>query len=429
MSRRTLQAYRFLYGIPVVYPICLLSATASAAAFFADPAMRAAFAAAFFSSVLLTAAVALRHLGKMRLAGQGWTLHRVVPVYLGKLELPQLLRGYVRIEFGDRIAIASPEVNKLLNAKPLPFEFDGRYRLPEDLRRTAPFVLKDAFTSGKEIFNAPKIRLATDITTRSFDGEPLRLQKTDYFSGLASNDMVGVEIRKGDKRIFDGKTIVTDNVSLFSLARSPASNHIGVSVLAFTSDGHLLMTASSLRSMQNTGQTTPSASGALAPEDFSDAGERGLQFAIAAAAKRELREEFDLDPSDEIEVRLTGYARLLGRGGKPEFYAVASINRPLRSFHVAESERGLIDAVRTIAVRTNDLSDFTEELERMIEEGKHSLSPALYMSLFFLRAWIQGNPGLFQRLLAEAAAKSTHETSVVIPFPFARQKGRDRDDR
>jgi hypothetical protein len=72
----------------------------------------------------------------------------------------------------------------------------------------------------------------------------------------------------------------------------------------------------------------PSGSGSLEPRDLRtpDGGpRRSLHTAVRAGMERELCEESGLRPQDVRTTKLTGFARWMERGAKPEFFGVTEL--------------------------------------------------------------------------------------------------------
>ncbi len=372
LNKPLFQRYHYFYGFPWVYRLTIVGVPLALAGLAEAPGKRIYFIIWAGLHLVMAALLFFHHQRELQLSGFAFKQVKVLPDYLLHLRLPSELAGYSMIRFGERAAIANKEINSLLNAKPLAYELtNSRYRLPAFLRKVAPVVMREANRSGKELFNDPKLRLNQDLSTANFTGKAVEIEKTDYFSTLLSNDLTSFSLRKGSSKesVLEGSSVVANDGIIYPLAESPCSNHIGISIMAFSSDGHLIMTTASARQAQNSGLVTPSATGAIAPEDFAHTGPQGvssgLQWPLQAAAERELRKEFSLAPEVPIQVRLTGYARFLNRGGKPEFYAVATIGQELLAFQVGASESTLIDSIKTLGAK--EYADTIPELQRMID--------------------------------------------------------------
>ena len=68
-----------------------------------------------------------------------------------------------------------------------------------------------------------------------------------------------------------------------------------------------------------------------------------LQDLIRAAAVRELAEETGLPPDDIAWIKVVGYGRLTERGGLPQFFFLARLQRSLAGLRITRSERSLVD--------------------------------------------------------------------------------------
>lgn len=397
------QDYRFLFPSRKIYVVALIGIPAGIA--YGLSQHRWAETVSILALFLLLPALVLgADVWQMRHSGRGLIRVEAVSKLFESLGLSGVQAGYARISFGGRYAISNPKVNSMLNAKPIPFVLERKpYRLPDSVRRLAPFLLRGARSGGKIIFNEPKLRLATDLTPDLIEsGAPVSLQRTDYFSSLLTNDLTTVRVKNQEGDIvLSGSDLVCSAQVAFDLANSPCSNHLGVSALAFTSDGRLVLTQTSKRSAQNAGQLTPAASGSVSPDDLKGLRNPTLQLLAAAAIERELREEIGLvdRPDVTINTRLVGFARFLNRGGKPELYGVSVISAPLAELKIEEEERDLVDKIRVVSMSGDDLEAITVAVSNLLEHGKGTLSAALYLNLTFFASALRTNRPLMSKLL------------------------------
>lgn len=214
------------------------------------------------------------------------------------------------------------------------------YSLPAEL---TPW--RDAFLirSAKEssIFNRTTVGLASDVAR---DG--VVLQESSYFDYLSSNDLARFRAgRRGDPAYRAGWRLYVDRFSrLRGFADSWLANGIGVSTLAITRDGKLVVQVQSGRNHSSKSAAAPSGSGGLEPIDVVGT----LNDAAIRGANRELCEEVGVRP-DEIDTSiLLGFWRWVSKGAKPEFSSLTLLNadshelarRPLpRQGRVYVSER------------------------------------------------------------------------------------------
>lgn len=133
--------------------------------------------------------------------------------------------------------------------------------------------------------------------------------------------------------------MMSNNGTILDLNESICSNHIGISILAFTRDGKIIITTQTGDSAQSANLLAPSGSGSA---DFKDLGNKSITFHdfIINAMERELLEECGLDESMTgfVSSHVIGFARLLHRGGKPEFFGVSFINESSDFLKVTDKE-------------------------------------------------------------------------------------------
>lgn len=90
------------------------------------------------------------------------------------------------------------------------------------------------------------------------------------------------------------------------------SDHIGISTLAVTTDGYVIILHQNDKALTSTDRLTPSGSGSV---DFSDLRpDSDFRETLKAAAERELREETNLPAGRIGHTEVIGFYRDLGRG-------------------------------------------------------------------------------------------------------------------
>ena len=150
-------------------------------------------------------------------------------------------------------------------------------------------VVAKKMAEGKSIFNSNLVRLRSDILLSTFapfnsekyDGENRKniytsfskklivLEKTDYEANITTNDLIYSRIFQcdySDSYCGKDKTVDSRN-TLYDLKDSPASNIIGVTTFAITSDGYLLLNLQGAMNDVNNECYVPSGSGS---SDFGD---------------------------------------------------------------------------------------------------------------------------------------------------------------
>lgn len=184
-----------------------------------------------------------------------------------------------------------------------------------------------AFSKEKSrVFNSPKLRLKNDLVAGT---RLVELQPTQYYSYLATNDAAKLTLtNKHAAMKVRGDKFCVNNEKMLSLAKSQCSNHIGGNMLAFTSDGYLLLHQQTDDNHVHSGDLAPSCAGSLDLGDFG-ANVEVLSEVIIPGTLRELFEEGHVREDEVASANLMGYAVCVNRGYKPDFHAVAKLSLSL----------------------------------------------------------------------------------------------------
>jgi hypothetical protein len=313
-------------------------------------------------------------------------------------------KDYQFIDLNSHRALWSPGLNRLLATRPLPDFIMEKERFKID--KTAELIAPSAFINkkGAILFNDKKIRLKSDLSVDLFNsGESIVLQPTDYFSGLCTNEMTCRQVllkKNPNNDVYDGLSFFSDNDIILDLQQSKCSNHIGVSTLAFTHDGFMIITAQSHEAAIFAQQLMTSGSGSLDLNDFLVSPKRFIIF----GTERELREECfaagDLEDDNNIHIRtlLVGFARNLNRGGKPEFFGVSFINAPFESLGVSKNKEAFTSFNRGIRI---DRKNLLKSVRDYRIEHQNELSFHLFINFIFLENSLESDPWLFEKFFAK----------------------------
>lgn len=329
------------------------------------------------------------------------------------LRLSDTYAGYRTLAFRDHTAIYSPAVNGLLRDHPIKYKFDAHYfRMKPAARLVAPVALKKAFATSAYIFNSPKVRLRYDPTEQAImSGKVAELQETDYFTELCTNAMVDWQVlSKADNSLrFDGLDLMANNGTILDLedAECGCCNLIGVSTIAFTRDGYLIIPIQGDHTQKNSGYLAPSGSGSADLADL-DGTSGSLPEFIRRATERELREECGISDSKcTIRTELIGFCRVLDRGGLPEFFSVSFIDADHADLHVPEPEFPYIAHIDRRRISRESVSMVLDEVRRYRTGSQvHSFSLQLYLNLMFLEDYLASAPVAFADLLASPTRPS-----------------------
>lgn len=199
------------------------------------------------------------------------------------------------------------------------------YRLPPELQDAKARIIGRFRANGEDVVDAPALALDYDVPrldSVTHAGQ-LRLLRASYFDFKCSADLAGSRLvnRSGATLIELAPYLLDTAGVLRDPARTRLANVVGVSTLAVTSDGAVLLVRQSPRNAASRDRLAPSGSGSLEPRDWRE-GQTLAQLAIAGA-ERELREESLIRPEEIAETVVVGWGRWLERGGKPEFFCVS----------------------------------------------------------------------------------------------------------
>jgi len=299
-----------------------------------------------------------------------------------------------------------------------------RWRLPLISREIMPTVIKElpAYSAGK-LANEMKIRLAADLLPPpASDNWPVQLQRTDYLSDLVTGHITGIKVRdKSGNDIFDGFVNAYKwsggRPLLKLMAQSGCSNQVGVSGMAlgvseFKTEsgamqlhGPLYFVGQSMHNLASPGLLAPSGSGSLDWTDVSD----GRDDFIGFGMWREMLEETwagdwrSLTERGHLGTVITGYARMLHRGGKPEFYGLMVMPRDENEHDIDESETPF--AAESMAERVYPLTAarLIEVQRQFMQLRRAKLSHPLFMCLTLLIDYLADEPEHFAALVENSA--------------------------
>ena len=278
-------------------------------------------------------------------------------VNLDQIRLSDRYAGFSAFVAAGGAAVRSPALDLALwDGLDRRFSLDERlWELPRLPSRLLPSIMSQRQRTTDIVFDAKKVSLRTDLTVAALapHAPRIHLQHTTYFRGEVTNELTGRIVTELDTgvTVYDGISMVVTDGVLRDLEESQLSNHIGGSSLAFTSDGSLIVTRQSAESAKEPNNLAPSGSGSADLADARDCttiGELALR-----SINRELTEECGVG-EEMIASRLCGYARILQRGGKPDFFAISRMSKPASALRVRSHERAFVDSHQVVPVDLED---------------------------------------------------------------------------
>ena len=292
----------------------------------------------------------------------------------------------------------------------------GRYRpwrLPPVVEEMLlmPLVLI-AQKSNHHLTNGSKVRLCYDPVIRPDGAVSITVEKTDYLSDLATAQISGSVITDIQGRvIYNGRDyFVGSGNRLRTCEKSACSNQLGGSVLLMLLDqgtdqratsGKIVITGQGTGNLQSPGLLAPSGSGSFDWDDFVGSG-RGNVHPVAYGMLRELLQEtcrIDIATLRTVDLGirffLTGYGRMLHRGGKPEFYGVACMNMNyLERIGAWKSEKPFVSSHHMMEMKSMDPRSVLDALEKFSSENAATLSHPLWMGIELFKTYLEAQENL-----------------------------------
>jgi hypothetical protein len=322
---------------------------------------------------------------------------------LAKKALPP--EGFQKAALGKNWYVTSEEINLTLDRAANPIIL-----LPNKFEAPAEILdyLEQSIVRHAPDYNEDKVGLRTDITLVLLNKNNLvQVQHSDYFRGLATNEMADKKIERCDdnKRRrqewttgFTMSNLVFDERELRSLNGSRLANNIGVTSLLITTDHHVVLQDQGSQSVVDPGRTNLGSSGSLDLEDIYDkaqsrsSGLRTLQGALRHGMEREAEEETSaaVGPGKSSTV-LTGYARYLHRGGKPEFFGITRTASHFDALEPQPSELKFVHRIDELAFEPTPagLIEVIEKLIGRCEAKPDQFSPSMTVGLRLARSYVQ----------------------------------------
>ncbi|MFG1846995.1 hypothetical protein [Micromonospora carbonacea] len=274
-----------------------------------------------------------------------------------------------------------------LRGQPVRAELEtSPYRLPRELRVWSfDFLARRARVAA--MYNGDIIGLASDVPSGDEDAA-VKLRPGRYFDFFCSNLLAPFDVWGTGRKLplLRGRELILDqDGKLLTFRRSRLANTVGVSSLAFTTDGQLILVAQAKDNVGSPGLIAPSGSGALEPRDLPQDG-TGLTLGdiVRRGAERELREECHISEQDIEVSAIVGHGRWVSRGAMPEFCVVTLLQ--LTSDEVLDRAVRLVERPYVTEVLAVDLAPITrwnpkKPLAMLPEEIRGSASWPLALGL------------------------------------------------
>ncbi|MFL6074036.1 MAG: hypothetical protein ACJ73S_11635 [Mycobacteriales bacterium] len=308
----------------------------------------------------------------------------------------------------SEVAVAWPDIDAAFMTTEATCSWSRiRKRLSPRISRYAYDILRIK-TAGKPVYNGKVIRQNADLTADLLrENGDLELSGTDYFSLLCSNYMTNFELRDAlsDIVVLRGVELTADQKNrLIGLAESELANVIGVSTIALTTDGRLVLVGQGGLAQSSASLWAPSGSGSMDLRDIRvlKSGSRRLRDVVAAAMERELVEESHVTPRDIEWTEVLGYFRWLTKGGKPEYVGVTRLRLSSEDFvnrRVRITETPFVDSIlASFEIDLDLLAANPDRPTELLRKFRPHTSMPLFMCVRALGHRLRADPDLRERL-------------------------------
>lgn len=244
--------------------------------------------------------------------------------------------------------VTSEEINEMFVTKPIWGKLSNElYSFPEELLPFAAYLKddRDKTLSRYATLRPDKdvVGLSGDMNRKLFEAEIPIVEVTPVTRSAVQTtddafDKLILNVKKKDdqKVLYDGKSLsVGDDGSLVRFSDSKSANEIDIHSLIMTSDGYLVLRVGSEKHPLAPRRVVSSASASLLPKELRD--DAPLQFSMVDCIHNKIRFLYNLPGETKVCTSSCGFARILKRGGAPEFYFLTRIDmtlEELRSFYI-----------------------------------------------------------------------------------------------
>lgn len=318
--------------------------------------------------------------------------------------------GYDIYEHNGEYYVMSFSINKLLyeTAFNISLKMTGSFSLASEVESIVPFAVKKAFDRKSFLFNGKLIRMIDDFTQSGLSNQScIRIQKTSYFQGLFTNEVVYNRIKNMSTihdEIFEGYKLSYkhDNegkYKLLSLKDSYCANYLGGSTLAITKDKYIIITKNPPGADVNSSKMVPSGSGSTDKKDYIIGDTYGSL--VTRTMERELREECNLDNNIRMKSIVIGYARLLNRGGKPDFFGLTYVDCKKDAISASRKEIREMGDYSHDFISFSNSGDILMALGEYIEKNDKLISLQLKVTFRILEDFCMKNVDVWSQLITD----------------------------
>lgn len=205
---------------------------------------------------------------------------------------------------------------------------ESPYVLPPALDKIGKRYLEDVLSrQHNKHHNGPIMGWASNIENIEALHE-VKFVPSTYYLHIASDHLATVDVEQDKNHLNDygRRLFINRHQKLRDFGDSWLLNGVGVSTLAFTADGMLLLIKQSKNNINSGELFAPSGSGALEPVDFKGSAQIPLRKLAENGGNRELTEESTVRASEISFSQFLGFGRWLNKAGRPELFTLALLS-------------------------------------------------------------------------------------------------------
>ncbi|MBR2326538.1 MAG: hypothetical protein IKA49_04165 [Alistipes sp.] len=236
-------------------------------------------------------------------------------------------------------------------------------------------------------FNESKLCQATEISENA-KGASVWLRKGCYYDSFVTNEIYCCQLNHQSGITLYSPLNVT-NAPIKALDNSYFGNHIGVSVIAVTTDGEMIILRHNNSSAICSNMYAPSASGSVDYGDWHQNSDTDFRQIVIRAMHREFEEETKISKEYIDRTEIIGTYRNLMRGGKPEYCGVTYLNVDGKTAQelFKPEKKEVQDRMERIVLFDGTIQAGhlkIEEYRRFEARHEKNISPSLHMNMYFL---------------------------------------------
>ena len=234
----------------------------------------------------------------------------------------------------DECFVMSHDVNRLFATKPIWVRIpDELYHLPDG---TIPYTAYLKENRDKELSKYAALRpdkavmsLHSDINLALFESDHpvVDMKKVSRYAVQVSDDAfnkVIINKANGNEVVFDGRfQAIAEDGSLLSLADATGANEVDIHSLIISSDGYIMFARGTAEHPLRADKVIASAACSLLPSELQN---RPVQESMIQSIHNKINELYNIPTGTDIKSSFCGFARILQRGGAPEFYCLTRID-------------------------------------------------------------------------------------------------------